>query len=252
MSTAEVIRQPYVAPVNNGATSEVFVGWDIDGDGVADMIPATTSVDISARAVMKTVENKYTVNFFDLDRTTVLYSYIVAHGDTLELPTPTKTGYSFDGWSGYYGGEITSNISVYSSWTHDGDGHNYVKTIHVPTCTENGYDEYICSICGNSYYENYTDPIWHTFGEWVVDVEPECEEDGVKYHICELCGTREYDSIPALGHEFERKPISRATCTEQGEVECVCLKCGETYVEHIAVILHDRKRIAKKQRERHM
>ena len=103
-------------PLNNGATSKVFVGWDIDGDGIADMIPATTSVDISARAVMETVENKYTVNFFDLDRTAVLYSYIVTHGDMLELPVPTKTGYTFDGWSGYYGGTITSNISVYSSW----------------------------------------------------------------------------------------------------------------------------------------
>ena len=46
-------------------------------------------------------------------------------------------------------------------------GHDYQATVHEATCTERGYTEYTCSVCGDSYVdeESYTGPLGHDFGE---------------------------------------------------------------------------------------
>ena len=46
-------------------------------------------------------------------------------------------------------------------------GHDYRATVHEATCTERGYTEYACSVCGHSYVdeESYTGPLGHDFGE---------------------------------------------------------------------------------------
>ncbi|OUP86200.1 hypothetical protein B5F07_02600 [Lachnoclostridium sp. An169] len=53
--------------------------------------------------------------------------------------------------------------------------HEYKSSVTKPTCTEKGYTTYICSHCGDSYTDNYTDALGHTY------------VDGV----CTLCGTKE-------------------------------------------------------------
>ena len=46
--TSQIVRQPYVDSIIDG---KYFIGWDIDGDGIDDVIPATSSNNISATAV---------------------------------------------------------------------------------------------------------------------------------------------------------------------------------------------------------
>jgi hypothetical protein len=48
LMTAQIIRQPYMSI---SAEKCEFLGWDIDGDGIADAVPATSTVNISAQPV---------------------------------------------------------------------------------------------------------------------------------------------------------------------------------------------------------
>ena len=42
-------------------------------------------------------------------------------------------------------------------------GHSYVDTVIAPTTSSQGYTEHTCSRCGDSYKDNYTDPVcWDT------------------------------------------------------------------------------------------
>ncbi len=83
-----------------------------------------------------------------------------------------------------YGGNIIWNPECY---------HNYKHETTEPTCTEQGYTTHACTICGESYVDNYTEPTGHTY----------------KNGICTICGAAEWDSngngtleILAIGNSF--------------------------------------------------
>lgn len=91
--------------------------------------------------------------------------------------------------------------------------HSYVTGERVePTCTEDGYQKYVCSVCGDTYTEvipatghthsdawsKNADGHWHecacgdavdfaehTYGDWFSN------GDGTKTHACEICGWEE-------------------------------------------------------------
>ena len=61
--------------------------------------------------------------------------------------------------------------------------HEYVEgSVHAPTCTAEGYTEYICTLCGESYPDNYTECAKHTYSEVVI--EPTCTHEGYTTHFC--------------------------------------------------------------------
>ncbi|MBQ9517196.1 MAG: family 43 glycosylhydrolase [Eubacterium sp.] len=40
-------------------------------------------------------------------------------------------------------------------------GHQFFKTTAAPTCTDNGYDAYTCTACGETYTDNFTQKLGH-------------------------------------------------------------------------------------------
>ena len=76
-------------------------------------------------------------------------------------------------------------------------GHSYEAVVTAPTCTEDGYTTYTCSVCGHSYVDDIVPATGHSYGEWVVTEEPGCFHDGEKAHTCEICGETETEIIPA-------------------------------------------------------
>ena len=44
------------------------------------------------------------------------------------------------------------------------DGHKYTSKVVAPTCTEDGYTLYTCSVCGDTYKENVIKATGHNFG----------------------------------------------------------------------------------------
>ena len=89
----------------------------------SNSVPATAT--LSGKYTKHTL--KYTVNFYDEDKTTLINTYEVKHGSFVTKPTePTKEGYIFKGWVTEQGEifdvettAITSNLNLYASFEQD-------------------------------------------------------------------------------------------------------------------------------------
>ena len=274
----QVVRQPYYAIPADERYGYNLVGWDIDGDGMADHIPATTSVDLHAHPVVEISDRKYTVTFYDKDGRTPIYVQHVAWGHTASLPQdPTKTGYSFLGWSvDVENLTVTADTAVYSRWEHTGDGHTYgegtyvaptctepggirhtctacgewylatyeaatghsYRTSTVPGCEEEGYDLHTCTACGHSYRDNYTEAQGHAYGGWIQTQAPTCSAVGKESRTCGHCGRKQTREVPALPHADTGTVTREPTCTESGEITYRCGDCGATYTAELPPVPH--------------
>ena len=72
--TSEVIKPPFMYSYVDKDSAYQFMGWDMDGDGIADALPATLYGDCELYAVFQTTTAKYLVEYLDMDGKTVLYS----------------------------------------------------------------------------------------------------------------------------------------------------------------------------------
>lgn len=153
--------------------------------------------------------------------------------------------------------------------------HDYEDTVVKPTCTERGYTEHICKVCADSYKDDYTTALGHdhisqitkqmtceTDGEKtftctrcgdtyteaipatghndiVTVVEPTCTADGYTEHKCKDCGrVVRSDVTKALGHDYDSKITTKASCTEDGVLTYICTRCDESYTEKIPATGH--------------
>ena len=109
--------------------------------------------------------------------------------------------------------------------------HDYIIiSVIEPTKDKNGYNEYECRICGNTYRE-VTALCKGLWGDWIIDIEPTCTQAGKKHRVCpENSAHIEYDNISPIGHEFEEKE-KKLYCDKDGEVIFACKNCGEEYSE---------------------
>ena len=237
--SGQVIRPPYIADVKNEDTNRIFVGWDFDGDGQADSLPATVLGEVEANAVYRTEDATYTIEFLDKNGD-VLYIYILPYGAIIPEPTaPVAAGYVFLGWDGYYAGmSATADMKIASSWSHIGGGHDYVITVILPTCTAKGYTKHECSICGDSYMTDITEETGHSFGNWIISTKPTCSDDGIKYRVCH-CGYTETDVAQSPGHSYEILSEIKATCKNGGYITYKCSSCGETMTEETNMLPHN-------------
>lgn len=90
--------------------------------------------------------------------------------------------------------------------------HAYQESVTAPTCTDNGFTTYTCSICGNSYIANEVEATGHNYDESITQAAT-CTEAGVKTFTCSVCDDTYTGVIPALGHTF---------------VDGKCSNCGES------------------------
>lgn len=77
--------------------------------------------------------------------------------------------------------------------------HTYVSIVSDPTCTSTGYTTHICTKCGDSYQDNYTDALGHSYGTWNTIQSATPTAPGLQERICSRCGDRETRIIPATG-----------------------------------------------------
>ncbi len=112
-------------------------------------------------------------------------------------------------------------------------GHTYETKIIEPTCTKAGYTEHICTVCGDSYMTDVTDPVGHQYE--AVITEPTCTEEGYTTYTCVCCGESYVDDIvPATGHTYGDWVVTKeATCTEGG-IETRTCACGATETRETA------------------
>ena len=108
-------------------------------------------------------------------------------------------------------------------------GHTYEAAVTEPTCTEEGYTTYTCSVCGYEYIDDYTQALGHTYEAAVT--EPTCTEEGYTTYTCSVCGDEYIDDYTqALGHTYEAA-VTEPTCTQDGYITYTCSVCGDSYIE---------------------
>lgn len=110
--------------------------------------------------------------------------------------------------------------------------HQYTSQVTESTCTEQGYTTYTCIKCGDTYRDNYTDELGHSFGEWVI-IRPATEtEKGEMMHTCTRCSLEVTAEIPLAEHQHQYVPaVTAPTCTEQGYTTYTC-RCGDSYKDN--------------------
>lgn len=113
-------------------------------------------------------------------------------------------------------------------------GHNYVAVVTAPTCTAKGYTTHTCSRCNDSYKDNYTDMISHSWSGWTTTIEPDCDDDGSEKRTCSECGKTETNTLDALGHLSAYSPGKEATCTEDGYTASnYCSRCDTEFGRNV-------------------
>ena len=117
--------------------------------------------------------------------------------------------------------------------------HDYTAVVTEPTCTEQGYTTYTCS-CGDSYVDDYVEPLDHDWDDGVVTTPPTEDAEGVMTYTCRRCGDTYTEPIPKLTHEHDYTAVvTEPTCTEQGYTTYTCA-CGDSYVDdYVEPLGHD-------------
>ncbi len=114
-------------------------------------------------------------------------------------------------------------------------GHSYNAVVTEPTCTEQGYTTYTCTVCGDSYTDNAVDALGHGY-ESVVTA-PTCTEQGYTTHTCTVCGDSYVDNyVAATGHSYSWS----AWAADKAEFTSTssCATCGDE--QTITVLLEYR------------
>ncbi|GEM_PF-5956111 len=104
--------------------------------------------------------------------------------------------------------------------------HNYLLETIAPTCTEDGYVQHTCKVCGSGYKSDEVDRLGHKLVNKVV--EATCTTDGYSIHTCSVCKYEYKDTVvPHEGHNYgtDSKEIA-ATCLFDSYTQQICKKCG--------------------------
>ncbi len=128
--------------------------------------------------------------------------------------------------------------------------YEFDKTI-APTCTEKGFDQHKCKVCGATKQENPVDALGHTDWDDVASTnknedDATCTLAGVRHWKCGRCGEDMLEKTDeALGHtdydddsSKDKKVTKEATCTEVGERTWKCGRCDAEMSEVIGALGH--------------
>ena len=72
--------------------------------------------------------------------------------------------------------------------THPVLDHSFRDTVTSPTCTAQGYTEHVCTVCGTTMTDSYTEPLGHSWGAWKVTKAATTEAEGEQTRACSRCG----------------------------------------------------------------
>ena len=113
-----------------------------------------------------------------------------------------------------------------------GNDHNWTLMEHISaTCTELGYDRYVCLDCGKVEKRDYVNAIGHAY-QSVVIRDASCETEGKIMETCRNCGDVKVTLTPKGEHQWRTYNVA-ATCTGPGYTVRECSVCSEQHIENI-------------------
>lgn len=77
-----------------------------------------------------------------------------------------------------------------------------VKEVVAPTCTTMGYTEYGCDHCDETYVDDFTSELGHTYDVGVTIVKESCTSNGIYESSCVRCGEQHRYFVNAKGHSY--------------------------------------------------
>ena len=119
--------------------------------------------------------------------------------------------------------------------TTDTVGHSHIAITIKPTCTQDGYTNYICD-CGDSYIEVGEKATGHSYGEWEVVLASSCKQHGIEIRTCVNCNNTDYRTTPTTGHAYTKYTESEsAKCGQNAKETASCdYGCGATNTREVA------------------
>lgn len=85
----------------------------------------------------------------------------------------------------------------YGNYTADDSNHTHTCTVcKKSVSTTHTYVNGVCSTCNHAHEE-------HSFDNWVDKKQPNCTEDGYKEHTCSVCGKTEQQPLTHSGHNYQ-------------------------------------------------
>jgi len=107
--------------------------------------------------------------------------------------------------------------------------HSFETIITPPTCIQNGYTTYTCTVCGYSYSDSYINKTEHNYNSTITP--PTCKEKGFTTHTCSGCGDSYIDSeTEIVDHDYD-SVITLPNCTTIGFTTHTCVFCGDSYTD---------------------
>ncbi len=83
----------------------------------------------------------------------------------------------------------------------------FVKTVNS-TCTEKGYNEYVCSTCNDVKQDDYIPPTGHK-SKWITILPADIGVEGLEKLFCEVCGIIIQERvIPAKKNEYKKGDVN--------------------------------------------
>ena len=238
-SISEVIKQPLLNNFESDGYTYEFIGWDTDDDDKINFFPASSNINIVARAIFTKKETIYRVNYYD-NYNNIIETQYYKKGELLNLiDAPELKGYVFEGWVKYENNiEVNSNLDIYSKWSHI-EGNHIFDELHVnPTCQTKGYIEHKCILCDYVYRTNFVDEKGHSYENESILIYPTCTTVGKKVLTCTHCNSNEIIELDVLEHNFTETILVYPTCLNTGIKEFKCVDCNFTITETINPIEH--------------
>ena len=166
--------------------------------------------------------DKYTEDIDMLEHTPVT--------DAAVAPTCTKSGLAEGSHCSICGTTLVEQDVVKAK------GHTYTSVVTAPTCKEQGYTTYTCSVCGDSYKGDFTAVTTNHDYKSTVTTPATCTAKGVKTFTCSVCGDKYTEDIDMLAHTAVTDKAVAATCTKSGLTEgSHCSVCGTVIVEQTVI-----------------
>lgn len=130
--------------------------------------------------------------------------------------------------------------------------HNYVVTSIAPTCTDYGYDLFLCTGCTASYTNNFVDALGHDWTDATCTAAKTCKVCGTTAgnaaehdwldatcttaKTCKVCGVTEGDPSE---HSWDEGVVTAEPTEEaDGQRLFTCLLCGQSRTETIPSLDH--------------
>ncbi len=194
---------------------------------------------------VETIGHKYTEEVVAPTCTDMGYTIFTCHcGHRYEGNFVAPTGHKFGSWTvtkeatctAY--GEETRTCACGETETRATPkaDHVFEDVVTAPTCTEVGYTNHVCTVCGHNYITDLTQPTGHDYE--AVTTAPTCTEEGYTTYTCTVCGESYVDDIvPATGHTFGHWVLTTEPgCTEAGEETRYCADCDATETREVAPV----------------